>query len=178
MRPASDTVSAFFACLLAERWEDAISLLDARAIGRWKEAFLQQHFGLLNLGADTKSPTAQQSPGILRQLASQAAPEGFGVATVEELFALPGPELLARFLPFCLPREEGRVCLPWRAEMEIRGEREVLAGETEVTYRYILPSDEESTSPGRRRTMTWTVRLFLVGGHWRMQIPEALIPPF
>lgn len=31
MRPASDTLAAFFACLLARRWEDAASLVDGRA---------------------------------------------------------------------------------------------------------------------------------------------------
>ena len=36
MRPPSDTVSAFFPCLLAQRWEDAASLADEQAVEEWE----------------------------------------------------------------------------------------------------------------------------------------------
>lgn len=176
MRPASDTVSAFFGCLFAQEWAYAVSLLEPQAVEKWREGFLTNGYGSLNLGSDAERSAR---PAVLQRLAAANAPAQLGVATVEELFELPGAVLLERLLASLYRNDGGSVRLPWNTTtVTILAEREVLEDVAEVAYAFLGPSEEEMLEISGHRRLTWKVRLRASGGHWRMEIPDAMAPYF
>lgn len=177
MRPPSDTVSAFFACLLAKRWEDAASLVDEVAVQEWRNTTLTDTYGKLNLEPDGAPSLPRESNPLLHRLATQPAPPQYGVATVGELFAMPARQLLEHGLAERCLAEDGEVLLPWFGRgVEILSEKTIHEDIAEVTYRYVgQPEEMLEHEAGRLFQMPWKVRLWMAGGHWRMDVPHALV---
>ncbi len=182
MRPPSDTVSAFFACVLAKRWEDAASLVEEQAIKEWRDDTLIDAYGHSKLVLDGSPNDSRNRNPLLDQLVSRPAPTDFGVATVGEMFTMTPRRLFELTLQFACCDDDGNVHLPWHArEVVIRSERLVDADTAEVTYSHVGQSPDELDEKTIRGFQTpWKIRLRMAGGHWRMEVPGGplVLKPF
>jgi hypothetical protein len=178
MRPAGDTVSAFFAAVLAKQWDDALLLLDPVAVAAYKDGYLTHTYGNLNLGPDSTRDPDAPLPTPLAELAARPVDPAFGVTTVAGLFALTPATFLKRMMLICCDDDEGPGRIPWGGRhVEILGERLVLEGIAEVRYAYMgQRTDIYDPDTIRRWQHPWRIRLRLDDGHWRMALPEAWLP--